>query len=65
MFGQVRLDAPSVLHHVTIRGVERRKISINDRAREDSLERLSNLLPATDKRGESIARKNGYRLMVE
>ena len=27
---QARLDAPGVLHHIMIRGIERRKIFIND-----------------------------------
>jgi len=44
---QARLDAPGVLHHIMIRGIERRMIFINDRDREDMLERLSKLLPDT------------------
>ena len=44
---QARLDAPGVLHHIMIRGIERRKIFINDRDREDMLERLAKLLPET------------------
>lgn len=43
-----RLDAPGVLHHLMIRGIERRKIFRNDEDREDFLERLSNLLPETE-----------------
>jgi REP-associated tyrosine transposase len=43
-----RLDAPGVLHHLMIRGIERRKIFWNKRDRGDFLERLSNLLPETD-----------------
>jgi len=35
-----RLDAPGVLHHVMIRGIERRKIFRNDKDREDFIERL-------------------------
>jgi len=42
---QARLDAPGVVHHIMIRGIERRKIFVNDRDREDFLERLSKLLP--------------------
>lgn len=42
-----RIDAPGVLHHVIIRGIERRKIFRDDWDREDLLQRLSNLLPAT------------------
>ncbi|MBW1790034.1 MAG: transposase [Deltaproteobacteria bacterium] len=45
---QARLDAPGVLHHIMIRGIERRKIFINDRDREDFLARLSKLLPQTE-----------------
>jgi len=41
---QSRLDAPGVLHHIMIRGIERRKIFMNDRDREDMLERLAKLL---------------------
>jgi len=35
-----RLDAPGVLHHVMIRGIERRKIFRNNKDREDFIERL-------------------------
>ena len=45
---QARLDAPGVLHHIMIRGIERRKIFIDDRDREDFLERLAKLLPETE-----------------
>jgi putative transposase len=40
-----RLDAPGVLHHVMIRGIERRKIFRNNKDREDFIERLENLCP--------------------
>jgi putative transposase len=36
-----RLDAPGVLHHVMGRGIERRKIFLNDTDRNDLLDRLS------------------------
>lgn len=42
-----RLDAPGVLHHVMIRGIERRKIFRNVKDREDFLDRLAVLLPET------------------
>jgi len=45
---QARLDAPGVLHHIMIRGIERRKIFVNDRDRKDFLERLSKLLPQSE-----------------
>jgi len=41
-----RLDAPGVLHHVMIRGIERRKIFRNDKDHEDFIERLANLCPS-------------------
>jgi len=36
-----RLDAPDVLHHIIIRGIERRNIF-----RDNFIDRLSDLLPA-------------------
>ncbi|MBN2032656.1 MAG: transposase [Deltaproteobacteria bacterium] len=42
-----RLDTPGLLHHVMIRGIERRKIFTDDVDREDFIERLSDLLPET------------------
>ena len=42
-----RLDAPGILHHIMIRGIERRKIFRDAKDREDFLERLGNLLLET------------------
>ena len=42
-----RLDTPGLLHHIMIRGIERRKIFNDDKDRENLIERLSNLLPET------------------
>jgi len=42
-----RLDAPGVLHHIMIRGIERQRIFRNIRDRDDLLERLSVILPET------------------
>ena len=42
-----RLDAPGVIHHVIIRGIERRKIFRDNKDRNDMIERLGDLLPAT------------------
>ena len=42
-----RLDAPGVLHHVMIRGIEGRKIFRNNKDREDFIERFENLCPET------------------
>src|SRR4030042_6536355 len=43
-----RIDAPGVLHHLIIRGIERRKIFWNDQDREDFLDRLSGVLSETE-----------------
>jgi REP element-mobilizing transposase RayT len=42
-----RLDAAGVVHHIMIKGIERRKIFRSDRDRDDFLDRLSELLPKT------------------
>jgi len=42
-----RLDAPGILHHIIIRGIERRNIFLDDQDREDFLRRLERLLPET------------------
>ncbi len=38
-----RLDAPGVLHHVMGRGIEKRKIFLDDQDRSDFLSRLADL----------------------
>jgi putative transposase len=45
-----RLDTPGLLHHIMIRGIERRKIFWDDDDRENFIERLSKLLPETKTR---------------
>ena len=42
-----RLDAPGVLHHIIIRGIERRKIFRDDQDKDNLTDRLSILLPET------------------
>jgi REP element-mobilizing transposase RayT len=42
-----RLDAPGVIHHVIIRGIERGKIFRDNKDRNEMTERLGDLLPAT------------------
>jgi REP element-mobilizing transposase RayT len=42
-----RLDAPGILHHIIIRGIERRKIFRDNKDRDNFIDRLSDLLPAT------------------
>jgi len=41
---QARIDAPGALHHIIIRGIDRRVIFTDDRDRENFLKRLSDLL---------------------
>jgi len=40
-----RLDAPGVLHHIIIRGIERRTIFRDDKDSDNLIDRLSTLLP--------------------
>ena len=40
---QTRLDTPSVLHHIMIRGIDRRKIFINGRIGMNMLEGLAEI----------------------
>jgi len=40
-----RLDAPGVLHHVMIRGIEGRKIFLATSDHQDFLDRLASLFP--------------------
>ena len=42
-----RLDSPGLLHHIIIRGIERRKIFKDNKDRGDFIKRLSALLPKT------------------
>ncbi|MEW6682045.1 MAG: transposase [Nitrospirota bacterium] len=42
-----RLDAPGVVHHVVVRGIEQRKIFQNDDDRADFIRRIARLLPDT------------------
>ncbi len=43
-----RLDAPGVVHHVIIRGIERRKIFRDNKDRNNFVERLSKLVVETN-----------------
>ncbi len=43
-----RLDTPGLIHHVIIRGIERRKIFRDNKDRDDLIDRLSDLLPTTN-----------------
>lgn len=45
---QARLDAAGTLHHVIIRGIERRKIFLDNTDRDDFLDRCGVIFPATE-----------------
>ncbi|MGD0915337.1 MAG: hypothetical protein ABSB22_02660 [Thermodesulfobacteriota bacterium] len=40
MTRQARLDAPGTFHHIIIRGIERRKIVVDDQDRKNFVSRL-------------------------
>jgi len=42
-----RLEAPGVLHHIIIRGIERRQIFRDDQDRDNPIDRISILLSET------------------
>ena len=42
-----RLDSPGILHHVMIKGIERKKIFRDNKDRDNFIERLSVLIPET------------------
>ncbi len=45
---QSRIDFPGLLHHVIVRGIEKRSIFLDDQDREELLSRLSRLLAETE-----------------
>ena len=44
---KARIDAPGALHHVIVRGIERRKIFLDDANRDRFVERLSVVIDET------------------
>ena len=44
---KARIDAPGALHHIIVRGIERRKIFLDDFDRDNFLKRLGNVLSET------------------
>jgi putative transposase len=44
---KARIDAPGALHHIIVRGIERRKIFYDDNDRDNFLDRLGNILTDT------------------
>jgi len=45
---KARIDAPGALHHIIVRGIERRKIFIDDSDRNNFLDQLENVLSDSD-----------------
>lgn len=45
---KARIDAPGALHHIIVRGIERRKIFYDDEDRDNFLERLGTVLTDTE-----------------
>jgi len=43
-----RLDAPGTLHHVMMRGIERRRIVVDDKDRKDLIDRMGDLAAQTN-----------------
>ena len=44
---KARIDAPGALHHIIVRGIERKKIFYDDKDRDNFLQRLGNVLIET------------------
>ncbi len=44
MLRKARIDAPGALHHIIVRGINRRKIFFDDSDRDDFLDRLGGIL---------------------
>jgi len=45
---QARIDAPGALHHIICRGIERRKLFLNDDDRDDFVNRLSRIMSESE-----------------
>jgi putative transposase len=45
---KARIDAPGAVHHIIIRGIERRKIFRNNTDKDDFVNRLSQVLSETN-----------------
>ncbi len=44
---KARIDAPGALHHIIIRGIERRRIFSDDQDRDNFIERLGKIITET------------------
>ena len=45
---QARIDAPGALHHIICRGIERRKLFLNDDDRDDFVDRISRIVSESE-----------------
>ena len=41
---QARIDTPGALHHIIVRGIERKKIFHDDKDRNDFIDRIGGIL---------------------
>ena len=74
---KARIDAPGALHHIIVRGIERRKIFRSDYDRRNFIKRLAELIPEiatklnisqnavsrSSLRGEKLEREHGFNLI--
>ena len=44
---QARIDAPGALHHIIVRGIERRRIFSDDQDRDNFIKRLGDIVTET------------------
>jgi len=44
---KARIDAPGALHHIIVRGIERRRIFSDDKDRDNFVERLGDIVTET------------------
>ena len=47
MARKARIDAPGAVHHIIVRGIERRKIFRNEKDRDNFLDRLNDIIVET------------------
>jgi REP element-mobilizing transposase RayT len=45
---KARIDAPGALHHIIVRGIERRRIFLDDQDRDNFIERLGDIVTETN-----------------
>ena len=45
---KARIDAPGALHHIIVRGIERRSIFTGDKYRDNFIERLGDIVTKTE-----------------